>query len=291
MLHLRHGPFELDLAPEVGGSVAGFRAHGVDLLYNDAAPGPGNQDVLSMCAFPLVPFCGRIAQGRFQFSGATVQLPANLPPEPHAIHGQGWRSAWEVEWSTHSAAALVFEHPAGDWPWRYEARQTLSLDRHGLSVDLELGNLDTADMPAGLGWHPYFPRRNATVTAAVSHIWRSGEQMIPVGPAPLEPASDLRSGRPVAELSLDDTFSAATRGAVLAWPDRRLTLGASAPLDFLVVYTPPARDTFCVEPISHVPDAVNSPLPAAQTGLRVLAPGRCLSARITLAVAFSGPGR
>ncbi|MEQ8857498.1 MAG: aldose 1-epimerase [Pseudomonadales bacterium] len=290
MLHLRHGPFELDLAPEVGGSVAAFRAHGVDLLFNDERARRGVDDVLGMSAFPLLPFCGRIAGSRFEFAGRRVELPGNLPPEPHAIHGHGWRDAWTTEWSTHSSAALRFEHPADAWPWRYEARQTLTLDRHGLSVELELTNLDAAEMPAGLGWHPYFPRRDAALAADVRNIWPSGADMIPAGAAALDDACDLRRPRAVAGLALDDAFGAGPGGATLIWPDRTLALSAEPPLGFLVVYTPAGRDTFCVEPISHVPDAVNSALAPALTGLRVLGSGRSLATRITLSVELSGGG-
>lgn len=288
MIHLRHGPFELDLAPDVGGSVAAFRADAVNLLYNDDGERRAADDVLAMCAFPLLPFCGRIDRGRFEFAGTAVRLPASPVAAPHAIHGQAWLHPWQTEWSSNGAAALRFEHPAGDWPWYYEARQTVALDRHGLNVELELTNLDTTPMPAGLGWHPYFPRRDATLAAAVTGHWPTTASMIPHGEEALGPATDLRRPRPVAGLVLDDVFSAGRAGAELHWPDRRLTLTATQPLDFLVVYTPAGRDSFCVEPISHVPDAVNSPLPAARTGLRTLAPGQTLAAHITLAVDAAG---
>jgi len=58
---------------------------------------------------------------------------------------------------------------------------------------------------------------------------------------------------------------------------------AEPPLDFLVVYTPPARSFLCVEPVSHMTDAFN--LAAAgrtDTGCRILAPGEALRAAVTL---------
>jgi aldose 1-epimerase len=51
----------------------------------------------------------------------------------------------------------------------------------------------------------------------------------------------------------------------------------------LVLYTPPAADFFCVEPVSHVTDAVNLAASGrTDTGLRVLAPGETLRAAMTL---------
>jgi aldose 1-epimerase len=64
-----------------------------------------------------------------------------------------------------------------------------------------------------------------------------------------------------------------------------VVMTAEAPLDFLVVYTPPGRPFFCVEPVSHVTDAFN--LAAAgrtDTGSRALAPGETLRAAVTLSL-------
>jgi aldose 1-epimerase len=44
-----------------------------------------------------------------------------------------------------------------------------------------------------------------------------------------------------------------------------------------VIYTPQAHDFFCVEPVSHMPNAVNRPEPADITGLRSLAPGEAMA--------------
>ena len=60
---------------------------------------------------------------------------------------------------------------------------------------------------------------------------------------------------------------------------------AEPPLDFLVVYTPPGRPFFCVEPVSHVTDAFN--LAAAErgdTGARALERGETLRAVVRLSL-------
>ena len=42
-----------------------------------------------------------------------------------------------------------------------------------------------------------------------------------------------------------------------------------------MVYTPPGRGYFCVEPVTHMTDAINR-MDVAGHGLRVLAPGETL---------------
>jgi aldose 1-epimerase len=262
----------------VGGSVFWFRCDGRPVLREGD---PTAADPLRMAAFPLIPFTGRIDQGRFEFAGLQVRLPPNFPPEPHAIHGQAWQSPWRVEAATTDRAVLSYEHAPDAWPWRYRARQAFVLDGHGLKLDLAVTNLAATAMPAGLGWHPYFPAAGARLEADVGVLWPAG-----AGEArPLEAGegADLRRERAVAGLDLDHVYGAGPRGARLTWPGRQVAVRASPELAYLVVYAPKGADHFCVEPWSHVPDAVNRP--PAGTGLRVLAPGETLSASVVLGVA------
>ena len=65
--------------------------------------------------------------------------------------------------------------------------------------------------------------------------------------------------------------------------DERFSLQLASSLPYLVVYTPQERDYFCVEPVSHVSNAIHMAEPAAH-GLVALAPGATLDAWMTLAV-------
>ncbi len=51
-----------------------------------------------------------------------------------------------------------------------------------------------------------------------------------------------------------------------------------------MVYTPVDKDFFCVEPVSHVGNAIHNAEPASQ-GLRRLEPGQSLDAWVKLEVA------
>ncbi|MEE4381301.1 MAG: aldose 1-epimerase [Pseudomonadales bacterium] len=283
MITLRCEGCELLLAPAAGGTVRALRLRGEDLLR----PAPaGNDDPLASAAFPLVPFSGRIDRGRFRFRDEAVTLAPNFPPEAHAIHGQGWQRAWTVERADATSADLVYRHDGADWPWRYRATQAFRLRPDGLELGLALANESDRPMPAGLGWHPYFPRADATLTAAVRRIWPSGETTLVDPPRAPKTEEALHAPRPVDALALDHCFDADAAGATIHWPRRglRLRLTGDAVLRFLIVYTPPGQDFFCVEPVSHAPDAVHSPLPAAETGLRMLEPGETLRAGLRLVV-------
>ena len=59
--------------------------------------------------------------------------------------------------------------------------------------------------------------------------------------------------------------------------DEKLSLSLTSSLPYLVVFTPPTRDYFCVEPVSHVSNAIQMGDPAAH-GL-VAARGRATRSR------------
>ncbi len=281
MITLRKDGAELDLLPEVGGAVSRFNIGGQDVLRRAPA---GTTDVLQTGCFPLVPFANRIAFGRFAFAGETVQLPRNFGEHPHALHGQGWQSAWRVLSQSKGEAVLGFEHAADSWPWDYEARQGFALISDALRIELAVTNRSARIMPISLGFHPYFPATPQTrLRAEVAGVWLSDDTCIPTERAGPAHFLDLANGAAVADARLvDHCHFGWTRSLIVTQPEleRTLKLTASSDLDFLHCYIPQHAGFFCVEPVSAMPDAFNRP--AARGGWRSLAPGATLAVSMTL---------
>jgi aldose 1-epimerase len=290
LITLRAGGAGLTLAPAVGGAVTRYwwERDGAawEWLRPTAPSALRDGHAHRAAAFPLVPFSNRIRAGRFVFGGRAVSLPLNRTREPHAIHGHGWQGRWRVVGAGPREARLEYRHAPGDWPWAYRATQRFTLTPAGLTVALALTNESAAPMPAGLGWHPYFPRAAGTrLTAEVSGVWRTDRETMPTTLVPPEAGADPSHGLIVSESRLDNCFVGWNHRALVEWPERGagLAMTAEPPLDYLVVFTPRGRRFFCAEPVSHVTDAVN--LAAAghpDTGLHVLAPGETLASTITL---------
>ena len=278
-LELKHGPFSLTLSPEHGGSVLSFKRNATDILR------PTPPDLLEtwagtakgFAAFPMVPFTSRITNGAFTSGDHTIKLPANMPPEPHAIHGFGWQSTWNVSQATISSVTLTHTNGGEIWPWPYTARQVFALNDTGLSLTLHLTNHGDAPMPAGFGWHPYFPRRDAHVKASTRNVWLSSHELATT-PADF----DISKGRAIADLNLDHVFDIVAPLQTIKWPGLTLAIESTPVFSKLIVYVPPGRDYFCVEPVTHAPDAVNSTLPNQVTGLHMLEQGETLSGTINL---------
>ncbi len=283
-LTLKFNELELELDPHAGGSVSAFKQGALPILRPAPQRTGDAFDPLEYSAFPLIPFSGRIANGCFTVNDETVQLTPNMPPEPHAIHGQGWRTAWQVDAHSASAATLSYHHMADTWPWTYLARQTFTLTDNQLTLQQSVENLSSTPMPAGLGWHPYFPRENASVQMPVSKVWWSDDGDLPARPSDLTEASDLRRLSPVNAFNLDHAFNMDEARFLLKWPSHTLEMTADPVFTHSIVYIPPGKDFFCAEPATHAPDAVNLKLPEAETGLTWLAPGGTLQGTIRLKV-------
>jgi aldose 1-epimerase len=286
---LHSGPLGLVVVPAVGGAMARFWSEAgetpLELLRPAPADAVARRDPWSMAGFPLVPWSNRIREGRFIFGGRAVSLAPNRPPERHAIHGLGFESTWTVEDRGPSRLALEHRHDGGAWPWPYRAVQRIALTPVALTLELALTNEGDTAMPAGLGWHPYFPCTDATrLTAGVAGMWLTDEEVMPLALATPPPA-DLGRGLLVNGTALDNVFTGWDGQAVVAWPERsaHLRITAGLPLGCLVVYAPPARAFFCVEPVSHVTDAFNlAARGRSDTGLLTVAPGETVRAAVTL---------
>ncbi|CAH2602163.1 Aldose 1-epimerase [Rhodovastum atsumiense] len=290
---LARGRMRVELAPRTGGALAAVEYGGIPLLR----PWNGEPSVRRMAVYPLLPYSNRIAEGRFRFAGTEHVLRRNFGDHPHPLHGLGWQREWAfVPRGTHAASMTLGHRPDGeaaaDWPFAFDAEQTVELTDRTVTLTLAFRNADTRPAPVGLGWHPFFPRHDGAVLRFhADAVWRNDARMLPVERGTVPPAWDFSAGRPVENPGLDNCFAGFTGTATLSWPARRLavTMTADATLGHLVVMTPPPpADFFAVEPVMNANDAINRPDPAAH-GLRVLAPGESLRVRMTLTVGETNP--
>lgn len=276
-LELAQGQCRVLVSPETGGAIARYTWRDVDILRPAPDSAIRERQVRLMACYPLVPYSNRIALARLPFAGAIHELRPNFPPERHAIHGVGWQRPWRVRRSAASGLELELEHaPGADWPFRFEAWESFTLSARGLELRLGIRNTDARAMPAGLGWHPYFPvRPELRLQAEWLGVWKMGEGSLPTEHAPVPPEFDFRIPRLAAGWKVDHCFTGWKRHATLDYADHRVELEAGEALDRIVCFAPgDGRDFVALEPVSHVNNAFT--LAAAgrrDTGMRVLAPG------------------
>jgi aldose 1-epimerase len=252
---------EVDLLPEVGGSIVRFERiegdHRQPLLRGT---GETIASVLDTGCFPLVPFANRIRGGCFLCDGRKIVLAPNMAGDASPLHGQGWLAAWEMKAHGASAATLSYSHHAGEWPWSYEARQEIALDPGGLSLTLSCRNLSAERMPCGLGFHPYYPCDGQTLLDTnVASAWTVDAAVLPVANVPATGRYDLRDRR-ICGQGLDNGYEGWGGSATMRWPDQRAGLRLSSPdAGRFQVYSPAEGGLFVAEPVQNANAALNEP--------------------------------
>ncbi|WP_322999560.1 aldose epimerase [Castellaniella sp.] len=282
-LTLTRGPHRLRVGPAAGGRILSWTSDLPDgpqdwLVPIQAQEWPAHEWPKGGL-FPLVPFSNRIRNARMNWGGQMIRIHP-LTGQAHALHGQAQRMVWDVLDATDHRAVLGTRLPAGEdgWPWAWSLRQTIHLSADGvLDVELALTNEDTQPMPAGLGLHPYFTAD--AVHAFASKDW-AHEQELALFPRPNRQTRWQRT-----DSTWTSFLSGWTGRADITWSSGPgLTLQARGPLDHLVLHCNAGR-YLCVEPATHVCDAVNLAASGIQgTGLRTLAPGGTLSVGMTLSI-------
>jgi aldose 1-epimerase len=297
LLTLRAGQLVLELAPEVGGSIAALYSERdgsrFDWLRPATAEALEKRDPEGMASFPLVPFCNRIRNGRAVFEGRDIAMPPNRGKSPHTIHGVGWKLPWTVQESGSTQATLALDCSASIWPYRFHARQRFELVEDRLYVTMEVQNRDTVTMPLGVGHHPYLPHRTGTfLQTEVAQMWTGDDEVMPVALEKTPVVDQLRRGVLLADVVADNNFTGWNRRAHVTWPgagrhgsDASLKLTAVSPLDYFVLYSPRGADHFCIEPVSNCTDWLNlHDYPQSAKGGAVLHPGETCSVAFSLSL-------
>lgn len=256
MIALAAGAWSAILRPEIGGCLASLSRDGVPILR--AMPRGAGHPLESAC-FPLVPYCNRIANGRFEWRGRTVSIAPNLPPQTHPLHGFGWLAPWRVIRSDATSALLEHAHDgSGEWPWSYVAHQHIALDAMGVTVRLLVQSRASEAAPMGLGLHPYFRRSDETVvTFSAETMLGIDAEFLPDGTSHganvLAPWSE---GTTLPEKLVDNSFARWGGGATIADVQGTIVVrGFGAP--HCHFYAPPRGEELCIEPVNHLPDALN----------------------------------
>lgn len=278
VVELQSGALRLAVRPDLGACIAGLWQHGLPVLRS-TDPSVLASSRASGC-YPLLPYSNRIAWQRFSWLGREYTTQRNFDENPHSVHGVGWQRAWTVASQSESEALLTLVHvPDADWPFAFEASQSFKLTDTSLEIVLTLKNTDAQAVPVGLGWHPYFPKRERSrLHIELTHRWDSDPTTeLPVRLVP-QPGIDAD----VAQLSYDNCFEGFAGPARIR--DEALSLKLTSSLSYLVVYTPKEKGYYCVEPVSHANAAINMTDPLAH-GIQSVEPGQSYSATMKIEIA------
>lgn len=272
------------VSPQGGAVLAGRTRDGRAFLrgYEDGA---GPFDVSRAACFPMVPVCNRVEGNGFDFAGRHHCFARNTG-DPFYIHGDGWLSDWTVGDLGRDAVTLTVVHAASAAsPYAYRATQAIAVDGPRMRMRLTVENLGADPLPFGIGFHPYFPRSRGTRLEAPARSWWSeGPHHLPAAREPMPPEADFSSAKPLPGRWLNNGYEGWNGKARIIWPESGLAVWIEADTLFsrYMLYAPDDdRSFFCLEPMSHAPNALAKGEPL---GLKVLEHGETLSGGFTMSV-------
>jgi aldose 1-epimerase len=273
-IELRAGDLRLALRPDLGGSIAGLWKAGLPVLRSTEPEALAGSRQAG--CYPLAPYSNRLGYRRFRWLGHDHTTLPNFDDSPHSVHGVAWQRPWDVVGASDTEAELHYRHHAdAAWPFDFDLRQRAVLCAEGMELHLALTNLALQPQPVGLGWHPYFTKRpHSRLHIELTDRWESDASGLPTRRVP-QPGID----GDVSHLAFDHCFEGWRGAARLR--DEKFSMRLSSSLPYLVVFTPETKPYYCVEPVSHVSNAIHMTDPAAH-GLRALAPGATFDAWMKL---------
>jgi aldose 1-epimerase len=281
------GPYRA-VVTEQGAGLRELTHQGLPLILPHGADEP----VPAALGQLLIPWPNRVDRGGYAFEGHIHQLDLSEPENDCAIHGLVRFSPWTAVEHQSGRVRLAYRLlGAPGYPYRLDLTADYALDaEEGLTVRLSALNVGSRTAPYGHGAHPYItvdePIDDCVVTVTADRWLPVNDRMIPNGP-PQDVAGtpyDLREGRKLEALSLDNAFTGLRRDAAgRAWirlngGGRTTSLWADEAHPWLEVYTADQvpgdrrRRGLGAEPMTCPPNAFGSGFdmirlePGAQAG-------------------------
>jgi aldose 1-epimerase len=295
LVTLENDVWKLEVVPDIGASIYGLstKLNGVwQPIMRPSTPESLAAKKSSACSsFTLAPFSNRIKDAKFNFRRREYQLRATSP-DGSTQHGDVRNRPWGVKQIGNTLECQFDSRDFSDFnfPFAFTMLVTYSLDRSDFVTTLELENVGSEVMPAGLGIHPYFVRSlpgsgDAVLQFAAKKYHVTDSSFIPVSPAvQVTPELDFSSPRAIADAQLNHCFTAWDRRARLEWPGSKIhvELEASEVFSHFIAFTSPDQ-TIALEPVSNVTDGFNLfERGQGQTGVAELEHGQHLRGQIRL---------
>lgn len=230
----------------------------------------------------MIPFPGRVREGRYTFGGHDHQLEPNCRESPAAIHGFLRFVPWDIVEQSDASITLQTEMGAGEYqgyPYALRATVTYTVTGTGMTGRFDIANTGDRQAPVAIGFHPYFSAGSVHIDADTLQVPMGStlefEGLLPTGRVlPVDgTAFDFRAPRQIGQTVLNTCFLNPVRDAdglvrvVLASPEagRTVTVWMDDAFDFVVLYSgdplPDShrRRSLAIEPMTCGSDAFNYP--------------------------------
>ena len=241
MISLNNDRFIVVIDPEDGARIASIVIDGFEIL-RDSSLNVENS-IFGWGSFAMVPYAGRIRNGKFIFNSIEHQLN-NLADFPHALHGSSIYQSWKVVSQSEQHCDLETQIDQG-WPFRGSVTQKIQIQDSFIEMSLVL--TATENMPAWIGFHPWFRKEISGQKLDFSHEF---SQMF------LRDSHNITTAEVglIKKMPWDDCFISDGSDLTLNWGEV-LKLKLESNTKYWVVYSEPT-DSICLEPQTSPPNAI-----------------------------------
>ena len=265
IIHLENDFIKIGVSPACGAALTYFKIKNkknFDVMRNADSVSSKKSDVLSAAMFAMLPYPFHIKGGEFTYWGIKRLVPQTHPNFIYPIHGDGWRSKWNVVHQDATSLKLSLVHNKEKdkgYPFSYEASICYRLSDKKLEVELSLTNRALMPMPCGLGLHPFFNKTpDVTLTFNTKNVWY--HQNDPIDrPYKTPDEWNFKDGKELGRSVFDTCFGGFDGDVKISWPQEKVTLDIKCDDIFshIALYSPNRKSFFCIEPATMTCDAFN----------------------------------
>jgi aldose 1-epimerase len=279
---------------QVAAGIRRYAIGGIDVTepFDESSTPPSGDGIV------LVPWPNRVKDAAWWMrdaSGSVVEqkLAVTEPGKHNAIHGLLRYSPYLLVMRTKNSVTLsATVYPQLGYPFLLDTTVKYVLTDDGLEVAHTIVNVGEGDAPVAVGAHPYLKigdvdTADLTLRLAATTHFEVDDRLNVLDEKPVAGTEfDLRDGKRVGDLSLDDGFGGATavNGRIehaLSAPDgRSVVLWGDESFGYVQAFThrkfrglPQGGVAVAIEPMTAPANALNN-----GTGLRWLTPGDSFAA-------------
>ena len=284
---------QMGVLPQVGGAISFFKYKQKDKWIDVMRPyekSPKGDDANNASMFVMMPFCSRIRGGTFVYWGITRKMAKNHQGIQDPIHGDGWKSSWDVanQTQTRIEMKLMHDKEKGGFPFSYEGTIIYELIDDKLNISMNVKNLNALPMPCGLGIHPFFVKtKEVELDFPTTVVWSNETDPIFDKPYTTPETWQFDGGKQLRTAVFDTCFGGFNGKASILYPDLGISVAIDADESFghIILYAPRGKGFFCLEPVSNATNAFNLAANGSiGTGIKSIGPNQSMTGTISLTV-------
>lgn len=288
---LSNGQIEMGVMPKLGAALSFFKYKHNNEFRDVMRPyeeTPKGHDSNNASMFVMMPYCSRIRGGSFVYWGITRKVSKNQQGIADPIHGDGWKSEWEVvsQTDTRLELKLLHDKDKGGFPFSYEGTIIYELIENRFQITLSVKNLNQLPMPCGLGIHPFFVKtKEVELDFSTQVVWSNEADPIFDKPYMTPDAWQFTGGKALKNAVFDTCFGGYNGQSSILYPDLGLSISLESDEQFnhLILYAPRGKNFFCLEPVSNASNAFNLAANGViGTGMKSIGPDQTMTGSISM---------